>query len=68
MLDIIGFTLSTIGKILIAVMAIMVHSRMRKNKKFDKNLDIVIYQEELYGTLGIACIIIGYLFQLPGKF
>ena len=64
-LEFIGFTLGTLGKIMIGFMAIMVHHRVRKEHKIDERVFKSMRREQVIGIIGITFIIIGYFLQLP---
>jgi hypothetical protein len=57
-------TLSTVGKVLLAVGIIVVHVRMAKERRIDEEV-IESFQTEFYITLcGLFCIICGYLLEV----
>ena len=66
-LEVLGFTLDVIGKVLIAFTAIMVHHRFRKEHKVDEKVFRAMRREQTLAVLGIAFIVLGYVLQLPGK-
>ena len=66
--EFIGFTLGTVGKLLIAYTAIMVHYRVRKEHRIDEKVFRVMRLEHLLGIAGILCIVAGYLLEIPGRF
>lgn len=67
-INIIGFTLDVIGKIIIGYTAIAVHMRFRHEHKVDEAVFKTMRKEHNWAILGIILIIIGYLMQLPSKF
>ena len=67
-LEFIGYTLGTIGKLLIAYTAIMVHHRVRKEHKIDDKVFRTMRTEHVLGLLGIFLIIVGYLLEIPERF
>lgn len=67
-INIVGFTLDVIGKIIIAYTAIAVHMRFRHEHKVDEAVFKTMKKEHNWAILGIILIIIGYLMQLPSKF
>lgn len=67
-LEFIGYTLGTIGKLLIAYTAIMVHHRVRKEHKIDDKVFRMMRMEHVLGLLGISFIVIGYLLEIPARF
>ena len=66
-LEIIGFTLDVIGKILIGVAVYFVHKRIMKEEKIDKAVIREMKKEKKIVFLGVILIIIGYFMQLPVK-
>lgn len=57
-------TFDYVGKILIAIMAILVHMKIRKAHKIDTEVIKEIYVEELLGAMGVVLITIGYLMKV----
>lgn len=66
-MELLGHTLEFVGVILIAYMAIRVHSRVREEHKVDKKVVSEMNRERLFGMIGILFIILGYLLQIPSK-
>jgi len=66
-MEILGFTLDVIGKLMVAFTAVMVHHRFFKEHKVDEKIFRIMKREQLIGILGIILIVIGYLLQLPAK-
>ena len=66
-MELIGFTLDFIGKIMVAFTAIMVHHRFRKEHKVDEKVFRSMRREQVVAVVGIALIVAGYLLQLPSK-
>lgn len=66
-IELIGFTLTSIGEIMIGFTAIMVHHRFRKEHKIDEMVFKEMKREQILGIIGIFLIIIGYFLQMPGK-
>ena len=66
-MDLIGFTLDVVGKIMVAFTAIMVHHRVWKEHRISKRVFVEMKREQIIGIAGILFIIIGYLLQAPGK-
>ena len=58
-----GLTLSTIGEILLAITVLFVHHQVKREKKIDSVILKDITYEEIFGSLSILLIIIGYLIQ-----
>lgn len=66
-MELLGFTLDVIGKIMVAYTAIAVHRRVWKEHKIDKAVFAVMKNEQIIGIIGIVLIIIGFLLQVPSK-
>ena len=66
-MELTGFTLDIIGKIMIAFTAIMVHHRFWKEHKVDERVFRAMRRERWIGILGITFILAGYFLQLPAK-
>lgn len=66
-MELTGFTLDVVGKIMIAYTAIAVHYRFRKEHQIDEQVFKIMKKEHLLGIAGIILIIAGYLLQLPSK-
>ncbi len=66
-MQLLGFTLDLVGKIMIAYTAIAVHYRFRKEHKIDEAVFIQMKKEQVVGIIGILLIIIGYLLQIFSK-
>lgn len=66
-MELIGFTLDVIGKVMVAYTAIMVHYRFWKEHKIDEAVFELMKRERFIGIVGIICIVIGYFLQLPAK-
>jgi hypothetical protein len=66
-LELIGFIIDTLGKILVAFTAIRVHGRFWKEHKIDAKVFREMRTEQVLGMLGIAMIVIGFILELPGK-
>lgn len=59
-----AFTFDFIGKVLIAVTALLVHQKVVREKKIDGKVLKYIHKEEVYGLLGIIFLIAGYVLHL----
>ena len=59
-----ALTFDTVGKILIAVMALLVHTRIKKEKGIDKIVLKEMKLEQSIGALAILLIITGYVLHL----
>jgi hypothetical protein len=64
--DFIGFSLTTFGELLIGVSILQVLWRLRSERRIDKKVIRSIYAEEIFTSIGLVCIVIGYFLQLPG--
>lgn len=67
-IEIIGFTLDALGKIMIAYTALKVHHRFYKEHKVDELVFIAMKKERNIALIGIVFIVVGYLLQLQTKF
>ncbi|HJZ18537.1 MAG TPA: hypothetical protein VJ208_00320 [Candidatus Nanoarchaeia archaeon] len=63
-LEILALTFDFIGKILVVIMAILVHRKIGKERKIDRKVKREIYLEEVLGILGIILITAGYVLKL----
>ena len=63
-IDILGLTFDFVGKVLIAVTALLVHRRVKKEGKIDKSVLKEMSLEQGFGVLGIIFLIIGYLLHV----
>lgn len=59
-----ALTFDTVGKILIAVMALLVHKRIKREKGIDKLVLREMKLEQSIGVLAILLIITGYVLHL----
>lgn len=66
-MELLGFTLDVIGKVMIAFTALMVHHRFRKEHKVDESVFRIMRREQVIGMIGIILIVIGFVLQLPAK-
>lgn len=66
-LEVLGFTLDVIGKVMVAFTALMVHYRFRKEHKVDERIFKSMRREQVLAIIGILLIIIGYFLQIPSK-
>jgi len=66
-MEILGFTLDVIGKLMVAFTAVMVHHRFFKEHKVNEQIFRIMKREQVIGIVGIVFIVIGYLLQLPAK-
>ena len=63
-LEILALTFDFIGKILVVIMALLVHRKIGKERKIDRKVKREIYLEEVLGILGIILITAGYVLKL----
>lgn len=66
-LEFIGETLDVFGKIMIALTAIAVHDSVIKEHKIDAAVGRTVRKEHVFGFLGIALIIAGYVLRQLGR-
>ena len=66
-IEFIGFTLDVVGKVMVALTAIMVHRRFRKEHKIDERVFRAMRREQLFGVVGIFLIVLGFLLQASSK-
>jgi len=66
-IELLGFILDVIGKVMVAYAAIKVHRRFWKEHKVDEFVFRAMEREQIIGILGIVLIIIGFLLQIPSK-
>lgn len=66
-MELIGFTLDVVGKIMIAYTAIAVHYRFRKEHRIDERVFKSMKKEQFVAITGIILIVAGYFLQLPSK-
>jgi hypothetical protein len=59
-----ALTFDFAGKVIIGIMAILVHMKIRKAHKIDTEVLNEIYVEEIMGILGILLIVAGYFLKL----
>ena len=63
-LEIIALTFDFVGKVLIAVMALLVHRRVRKEHKIDKKVLRGMRLEQSVGFLAILLLSVAYVIKL----
>lgn len=63
-LFIIGATFDVIGKILIGITVLLVHGRVIRKHKTDRSVIKEMKHERIFGILGIAFVIIGYIIHV----
>jgi len=67
LINVSGFTIDVVGKVMIAYTAIAVHTRFWKEHRVDERVFEAMKKERWIGIIGVIFIIAGYLMQLPGK-
>jgi len=67
-LEFIGFTIGTIGKIMVAFTAVAVHYRVWKEHQIDDKVFKEMRRERVIGVVGIALMVLGYLIEIPERF
>ncbi len=63
-IETLAFTFDFVGKVLIAVTALLVHRKVVRERKIDRKVLRYIHKEEIYGFLGIIFLIIGYILHI----
>lgn len=66
-LSLFGFSLVTLGEIMIGYTVIKVHGRISKEQKIDTSVISEMSKEKKVALLGIFFIILGFLMQIPDK-
>lgn len=64
LLEQLALTFDIVGKILIAITAILVHRKVIAEKRIDKNVLKEFHKEEVYGVLGIIALLLGYILHM----
>lgn len=66
-MELTGFILDVLGKLVIAYTAIAVHHRFLREHKVDAAVFKTMRREQVIGLIGVTLIVIGFLLQLPFK-
>lgn len=66
-MELLGFILDVIGKVMVAYAAIKVHHRFWKEHKVDEFVFRAMKREQVIGIAGVILIIAGFLLQIPSK-
>jgi len=66
-LEIAGFLIDTMGKLLVAYTSIMVHHRFLHEHKIDNAVFKIMRKEQYMGFAGIILILVGSSLELTGK-
>ena len=64
-LEFIGFSLSFVGKLLIAYTAIMVHYRVHREHKITESVFKAMRKEYFFGIIGVVLLIVGFILEAP---
>lgn len=59
-----GLTLGTIGKLILGIAVMRVHMRILQEHKIDNIVLKAIKREHLVTLIGIALILVGYIFEI----
>lgn len=65
--SIIGFTVDTFGKVLVAYTAMQVHYRFWREHKVDEQVFREMRHERRIAIFGISLMVLGFALQLPAK-
>jgi hypothetical protein len=65
--EFLGMTLDVVGKVMVAVMAIRVHWRFRKEHKIDEAVFTSMRREQKMGLIGVFLMITGWLLEIGGR-
>jgi len=66
-LELIGFTIETLGTIMIAYTVISVHHKVWKERKIDEQFFSAMKTEQIITVIGVIFIVLGYFLQLSAK-
>lgn len=66
-IEIMGFILDLIGKVLVAISVYLVHNRIMKEHRIDRRIIKEMKKERKLVIIGIILMIAGHLLQLPKK-
>ncbi len=61
----IGYCCTFIGKILVAITAVMVHHRVLHEHKIDREVFATMQREQKWGILGIIFLVVGFILEAP---
>ena len=59
-----GLTLGTIGKVLLGLTVLMVHSRIIHEHRIDRAVLKELKRERAIGILGVVLIVAGFIFEI----
>lgn len=68
MIGLIGFTLHTLGEVMVGFTAIMVHHRVWKEHKIDNRVFAEMKRERRVGIVGLLLILVGFALQIANAF
>ncbi|PJE61884.1 hypothetical protein COU87_02260 [Candidatus Roizmanbacteria bacterium CG10_big_fil_rev_8_21_14_0_10_39_12] len=68
MIELVGFTIKTIGEVMVGFTAIMVHHRVWKEHKIDTRVFAEMKRERRVGITGLILIVLGYILQVAGAY
>jgi hypothetical protein len=60
----IGYTIQTVGEVLVGLTVIMVHHRVLDEHRIDRKVLRILRKEQLIGGLAIVMIITGYILHM----
>jgi uncharacterized membrane protein YidH (DUF202 family) len=66
-IELLGFTLDVIGKVMVAYAALKVHYRFWKEQKIDELVFKEMQREQILAIIGIILIIVGFILQISSK-
>ena len=65
--DVIGFTLTTVGEILLGITILIIHWHILKEHKIDEDVLKQMKKEQVLGVLAVIFIAIGFFLQVSYK-
>lgn len=60
----IGYTLQTLGEVLVGLTVILVHHRVLHEHRIDRKVLRILQKEQVLGGLGVLMIITGYILHM----
>lgn len=66
-LELIGFVLDTLGKLMVSYTTVRVHFRFWKEHQVDDAVFKEMHREQIIGIIGIVLIIVGASLEITGK-
>ena len=67
-LELIGFILDTLGKLMVSYTTVRVHYRFWKEHQVDEAIFKEMRREQIIGMVGIVLILVGASLEMTGKF